>query len=69
MKYVFIGIIKLYRCTLSKILPPVCRFSPSCSVYAMSAISKYGALKGGFLTLKRLVRCNPFSAGGYDPVP
>ncbi|MBQ8170714.1 MAG: membrane protein insertion efficiency factor YidD [Oscillospiraceae bacterium] len=69
MKYLFLGIIKLYRLTLSKILPPACRFSPSCSEYATTAIRRFGAVKGGYLALWRIIRCNPFSHGGYDPVP
>ena len=69
MKYIFIALIKLYRITLSKILPPCCRFTPSCSQYAITAISRFGAVKGGFLALRRIVRCTPFHDGGYDPVP
>ncbi len=69
MKYLFLGIIKLYRLTLSKILPPCCRFSPSCSEYATIAIRRFGAVRGGYLALWRIIRCNPFSRGGYDPVP
>jgi hypothetical protein len=69
MKYIFIALIKLYRNTLSKIIPPSCRFTPSCSVYAITAIERFGALKGGFLSVKRIARCNPFSAGGVDEVP
>lgn len=69
MKYLFIGLIKLYRVTLSKILPPSCRFTPSCSEYAIIAIGRFGAVKGGYLSLKRIIRCNPFCEGGHDPVP
>lgn len=69
MKYLFLGIIKLYRLTLSKILPRCCRFYPSCSEYGMTAIRRFGAVKGGYLTFWRVFRCNPFSHGGYDPVP
>lgn len=69
MKYLFIAIIKLYRLTLSKILPPCCRFYPSCSEYGLSAIRRFGAVKGGYLALWRIIRCNPFGRGGYDPVP
>lgn len=69
MKYVAMGLVRLYQMTLSKILPPSCRFYPSCSQYGYEAISKYGFLKGGWLTVKRLVRCQPFHPGGYDPVP
>lgn len=69
MKYLFLGIIKLYRLTLSKILPRCCRFYPSCSEYGMTAIRRFGAVKGGYLALWRIFRCNPFGRGGYDPVP
>ncbi|MBQ3841969.1 MAG: membrane protein insertion efficiency factor YidD [Ruminiclostridium sp.] len=69
MKYILIGLIKLYRITLSKIKPPCCRFYPTCSTYGLSAIRRFGSVKGGYLTVKRICRCNPFSSGGYDPVP
>ena len=55
--------------TLSKILPPCCRYHPSCSEYATIAIRRFGAVKGGYLALWRIIRCNPFTPGGYDPVP
>jgi putative membrane protein insertion efficiency factor len=58
-----------YRRSLGRILPPACRFQPSCSGYAIEAIEKHGALKGSLLALKRLGRCHPFHQGGYDPVP
>jgi len=63
------GLIKLYQNTLSKVLPSVCRFQPTCSHYALEAIKKYGFTRGSWLAAKRIVRCNPFSEGGYDPVP
>lgn len=69
MKYLFLGIIKLYRLTLSKMLPPCCRYHPSCSEYATLAIRRFGAVKGGYLALWRIIRCNPYGRGGYDPVP
>lgn len=69
MKYLFIAIIKLYRLTLSKILPPCCRYYPSCSEYGLTAVRQFGAVKGGYLALWRIIRCNPFGHGGYDPVP
>jgi putative membrane protein insertion efficiency factor len=69
MKYVLLFLIRLYQATLSKMLPPSCRFIPSCSHYGYEAIAKYGAIKGGWLAVKRVARCNPFHPGGYDPVP
>jgi putative membrane protein insertion efficiency factor len=69
MKYILIAIIKLYRITISKIKPSSCRFTPSCSAYAITALERFGAVKGGFLSFKRIIRCNPFSAGGEDLVP
>lgn len=68
MRSLTLNAIRLYQLTLSQIAPPACRFVPSCSQYGYEAISKYGVLKGGRLALKRIVRCNPFHAGGYDPV-
>jgi hypothetical protein len=55
--------------TLSRVLPPSCRFQPSCSRYAIEAIEVHGALRGSMMAVKRILRCNPFSEGGYDPVP
>ncbi len=69
VKSVLLALIKLYQRTLSRTLPASCRFYPSCSAYGYQAIEKYGALKGGWLAVKRVVRCNPFNPGGYDPVP
>lgn len=69
MKYVFLFFIRLYRKYISPLSKPHCRFFPTCSAYAYEAIKKYGALKGGFLTVKRILKCHPFNAGGYDPVP
>lgn len=69
MKYLLIGIVRLYQLTISKLLPPCCRFYPSCSRYAVTALERFGAVKGGYLTMRRIVRCNPFSAGGSDSVP
>ncbi|MBE6065654.1 membrane protein insertion efficiency factor YidD [Clostridium cochlearium] len=68
MKVIFIKLIKLYRKYLSPLKKPCCKYYPTCSQYAIDAISKYGALKGGFMSFKRILRCNPFSKGGYDPV-
>jgi putative membrane protein insertion efficiency factor len=69
MKYLALGVIRLWQVTFAKILPSVCRFTPSCSHYGYEAIDKYGFLKGGWLTMKRLSRCHPLHPGGYDPVP
>ena len=70
MKNVFIGLIKFYRKYLSGLkAAPTCKFIPTCSEYGIEAIEKYGVLKGGVLTVWRILRCNPFSKGGYDPVP
>lgn len=62
-------LIRLYRLVVSPVLPPACRFYPSCSLYAMQAMEKHGALKGIWLSIRRLARCHPFHPGGYDPVP
>ncbi len=69
MKRIALALIRFYQRTVSRDLPPACRFVPSCSEYAYEAIAKYGLWKGGRLALKRLSRCHPFSPGGYDPVP
>ena len=70
MKYPALGLIWLYQHTLSYVLPPSCRFTPSCSQYGYEAIDRYGLLRGGWLTLKRLGRCHPLYHGNlYDPVP
>lgn len=64
-----LGLIRLYQLTLSRVLPPMCRFYPSCSRYGFDAIRKHGVLKGGLLAVWRVLRCNPFNSGGFDPVP
>lgn len=61
--------IRGYQKYISPGLPPSCRFTPSCSQYALEAVAKYGALKGSWLAARRLVRCHPFNPGGYDPIP
>ncbi len=68
MKIILIAIVKLYKYLFSPILPGSCRFVPSCSEYSIEALMKYGALKGSYLSLRRLARCNPFNPGGFDPV-
>ena len=70
MKGFLLALIRFYRRCISPYTPPTCRFRPTCSQYALEAIDKYGALKGGWLTAKRLCRCHPFYKGDpYDPVP
>ena len=69
MKGIALELIRLYQLTLSQVMPPSCRFAPSCSQYTYEAISKFGFFKGVWLGTKRLVRCHPFRSGGYDPVP
>ena len=72
MKSLLLALIRFYRRHISPHFPPCCRYIPSCSAYAMEAITKYGAAKGGWLALKRLSRCHPFQTGEhdfYDPVP
>lgn len=69
MKSVLIAMIRFYRKYLSPLKPPCCRFIPTCSEYALEAVSKYGAWKGGWLAVKRICKCHPFHKGGYDSVP
>jgi hypothetical protein len=65
----FILLIKIYQIVFSPLLPASCRYTPTCSHYTVEALKKYGLLKGGWLGLKRIVRCNPWGGSGYDPVP
>ena len=69
MKTLLIALIRAYRLVLSPYLGRQCRFEPRCSHYGEEAIARFGALRGGYLTVRRICRCNPFCAGGYDPVP
>ncbi len=69
MKRALISLIRFYKRAISPYLPQACRFTPSCSEYAVQAIERYGALKGLRLSIWRVLRCNPFCKGGYDPVP
>lgn len=69
MKRFLLALVKFYRVAVSPYRPACCRYIPTCSQYAMEAIEKYGALKGGFLAFRRILRCNPFFKGGFDPVP
>lgn len=64
-----IGVARLWQIGPSRILPPSCRYAPSCSAYAITAIGRYGAFKGGWLAIKRLGRCHPWGGSGFDPVP
>ncbi|MDQ0151103.1 membrane protein insertion efficiency factor YidD [Eubacterium multiforme] len=68
MKKVLINLIRFYRKNISPLKNPCCKYVPTCSQYAIEAIEKYGAFRGGFMALWRILRCNPFSKGGYDPV-
>ncbi|MCH5151757.1 MAG: membrane protein insertion efficiency factor YidD [Clostridiales bacterium] len=69
MRYIAIALLKLYKCTLSKLKGKRCNFTPSCSVYSMEAYLRHGFVVGSWLTLKRLLRCGPWGKGGFDPVP
>ncbi|MCX7951226.1 MAG: membrane protein insertion efficiency factor YidD [Clostridiales bacterium] len=69
MRKFLIFLIKIYRKYISPLKPPSCRFYPTCSMYAIEAIEKYGAVKGSYLAIKRILRCHPLNKGGYDPVP
>jgi len=68
MKYLVLSFLRLYKTLLSPFFPPSCRFTPTCSVYTKEAVEKYGAGRGTWLGVKRILRCQPFSKGGYDPV-
>jgi len=68
MRFVLISLLKFYKAVISPWLPPSCRFTPTCSEYAREAIERHGALKGTGMAIWRLLRCQPFCAGGYDPV-
>ena len=65
----FVILIKIYQLIISPLFPPSCRFVPTCSQYSLEALKKYGLLKGGWLTIKRIVKCHPWGGSGYDPVP
>lgn len=64
-----IGLIKLYQGAISPYLPPSCRYTPTCSAYGIEALKKHGPVKGGWLTIKRVLSCHPWGGSGYDPVP
>jgi len=69
MKQILLALVKFYRAAISPYRRPCCRYYPTCSQYALEALEKYGAIKGGWLALRRILRCNPLHKGGYDPVP
>ena len=68
MKFLVLDILSVYKAAVSPFLPPACRFEPTCSEYPRQAVEKYGALKGTWMGLKRILRCQPFCKGGHDPV-
>jgi putative membrane protein insertion efficiency factor len=69
MKYVLIGVLRAYRFVISPLYGQVCRYHPSCSAYALEAVTTHGSARGSWLAIRRLGRCHPWAAGGYDPVP
>jgi uncharacterized protein len=69
MKTLVLFLLRGYKLLLSPLLPPACRYTPTCSEYAMEAVARYGALRGGMKAAARVLRCHPFATGGYDPVP
>lgn len=69
MKQLLLSLIKFYRKFISPMTPPACRFHPTCSQYGLEAIETHGTMKGGYLTVKRILKCHPFHPGGFDPVP
>jgi putative membrane protein insertion efficiency factor len=69
MKVILIGMVRLYKTYVSPFLPSACRYEPTCSEYAMEAVQKHGSLRGSGMAIYRVLRCQPFAKGGYDPVP
>ncbi|MFC2506120.1 MAG: membrane protein insertion efficiency factor YidD [Kingella sp. (in: b-proteobacteria)] len=69
MRRFLLMLVRFYQLCISPLIPPRCRYTPTCSQYAIEAIGKYGAIKGSYLTVKRLLRCHPWGGHGYDPVP
>ncbi|MGQ0712606.1 MAG: membrane protein insertion efficiency factor YidD [Gemmatimonadaceae bacterium] len=69
IRWLLIALVRGYQVVLSPLLPPACRYYPSCSAYAVEALEKHGALRGSWLAVKRIGRCHPFHPGGFDPVP
>lgn len=69
MKYLLIFLVRFYQVVVSPLKPPSCRYTPTCSQYALEALKKYGAFKGGWLAIKRISSCHPWGGSGYDPIP
>ncbi|MCH5242507.1 MAG: membrane protein insertion efficiency factor YidD [Muribaculaceae bacterium] len=69
MKHLLIYLVKFYQCAISPHFPAACRYTPTCSTYAVEALQKHGVIKGSWLTVKRIARCHPWGGSGYDPVP
>lgn len=69
VRSLLVGLLRAYRFAISPLYGPVCRYHPSCSAYALEAVERHGAARGGWLAVKRVGRCHPWAAGGYDPVP
>jgi len=69
LSYIMIGMVKFYQKAISPLFPPTCRYTPTCSSYSIEALKKYGPFKGGWLSLKRFLSCNPWGGHGHDPVP
>lgn len=69
MRYLLLGLIRFYQYAISPLLPPRCRYNPTCSQYAVLALQKYGIMKGSWLAIKRICRCHPWGGCGHDPLP
>jgi putative membrane protein insertion efficiency factor len=69
MKRVVLSALRFYKAQVSPALPPACRYTPTCSEYAIEAVERYGAWRGSVMAIRRVIACNPFARGGYDPVP
>ena len=69
VRRLLIGVVRLYQAGISPLTPPSCRYTPTCSAYAVEALERHGALRGGWLAVRRIFRCHPWGGSGYDPVP
>jgi len=69
IKLTVIGLIRVYQIMVSPLFPPSCRFTPTCSAYAITSVERYGVFRGGWMALRRIGRCHPWNPGGFDPVP